>query len=118
MSNMGKSLELNPVHNLLPEIARGEAGGATPTPRSPMPPVLPQQLPAVEVPMGPLPERRREYFTPEYAGRFSCIGSACEDTCCTGWGVPIDRQTFEKYAANETMSAHVGKLIVLNSKPN
>jgi lysine-N-methylase len=32
-----------------------------------------------------------------YAESFRCIGSACEDTCCQGWGVPIDQATFEKY---------------------
>jgi lysine-N-methylase len=34
---------------------------------------------------------------PEYAEEFRCIGSACEDTCCQGWGVPVDRATYEKY---------------------
>jgi lysine-N-methylase len=34
---------------------------------------------------------------PEYSERFRCIGSACEDTCCIGWGVPIDQATYEKY---------------------
>ncbi len=34
---------------------------------------------------------------PTYADSFRCIGSACEDTCCQGWAVPIDRQTYEKY---------------------
>jgi len=28
---------------------------------------------------------------------FRCIGAACEDTCCKGWGVPVDRETWEKY---------------------
>jgi lysine-N-methylase len=26
---------------------------------------------------------------------FRCIGSACEDTCCQGWNVLIDRGAFE-----------------------
>jgi lysine-N-methylase len=34
---------------------------------------------------------------PRYASRFNCIGSACEDTCCGGWGVPIDKKTFKAY---------------------
>jgi lysine-N-methylase len=34
---------------------------------------------------------------PKYADSFRCIGSACEDTCCAGWTVPIDRATWEKY---------------------
>ena len=32
-----------------------------------------------------------------YAQRFRCIGSACEDNCCQGWGVPIDQAACEKY---------------------
>jgi lysine-N-methylase len=34
---------------------------------------------------------------PKYADSFRCIGSACEDTCCAGWTVPIDRATWKKY---------------------
>ena len=33
----------------------------------------------------------------DYAHRFRCIGSDCEDTCCQGWGVPIDQVAYEKY---------------------
>lgn len=32
-----------------------------------------------------------------YAESFRCIGSACEETCCQGWNVPIDQATYEKY---------------------
>ncbi len=32
-----------------------------------------------------------------YAEGFRCIGSACEDTCCAGWTVPIDRATWQNY---------------------
>lgn len=28
---------------------------------------------------------------------FSCIGSECEDSCCTGWKIFIDRFTYKKY---------------------
>lgn len=34
---------------------------------------------------------------PAYADQFRCIGSACEDTCCGGWSVPIDQPAFEVY---------------------
>ena len=37
-------------------------------------------------------------ISPNYAEKFQCIGSACEDTCCQGWNVPIDRGTYENYA--------------------
>lgn len=36
---------------------------------------------------------------PEYSRRFRCIGGACEQTCCTGWKVPVDRAAMAKYAA-------------------
>lgn len=39
---------------------------------------------------------------PAYSERFRCIGSACEDSCCVGWGVSIDRATYEKYRAIPT----------------
>ena len=32
-----------------------------------------------------------------YAEGFRCIGSACEDTCCHGWRVPVDRNTYLRY---------------------
>jgi len=34
---------------------------------------------------------------PTYAKRFRCIGPACEETCCVGWNVPVDRGSYEKY---------------------
>lgn len=41
--------------------------------------------------------RRSRMLLPEYSESFRCIGPACEDTCCAGWGVPIDRVAYEKY---------------------
>jgi len=32
-----------------------------------------------------------------YLQSFTCTGSQCEDTCCFGWGVNIDKRTFAKY---------------------
>jgi lysine-N-methylase len=35
---------------------------------------------------------------PRYLGRFRCIGSACEDHCCGGWGgIDVDPPTAEAY---------------------
>jgi lysine-N-methylase len=34
---------------------------------------------------------------PRYTQRFRCTGSACEDTCCVGWSVQIDKKTFKAY---------------------
>jgi lysine-N-methylase len=38
-------------------------------------------------------------LVPQYVARFACIGGACEDTCCNGWQVPVDEETFKKYRA-------------------
>ena len=43
------------------------------------------------------PVRRLQALVPLYAERFSCIGSECEDTCCAGWRVTIDKKTFKTY---------------------
>ena len=34
---------------------------------------------------------------PSYAGLFRCIGSSCEDTCCGGWDIPVDKITYQEY---------------------
>lgn len=34
---------------------------------------------------------------PRYMKDFHCIGPKCEDNCCIGWDVDIDKQTFKKY---------------------
>lgn len=39
----------------------------------------------------------REILIPEYLKNFSCIGAKCEDTCCAGWKVTVDKATFQKY---------------------
>ena len=36
---------------------------------------------------------------PTYVSRFSCIGGDCEDTCCAGWGVTLDKESFLHYQA-------------------
>ncbi|OMC64226.1 lysine-N-methylase [Paenibacillus odorifer] len=42
-------------------------------------------------------EKKRIVLVPAYLEKFSCIGSDCEDTCCIGWNVDIDRKTYKKY---------------------
>jgi lysine-N-methylase len=34
---------------------------------------------------------------PHPYGAFRCIGADCEDTCCVGWAVNVDRSTYEAY---------------------
>jgi len=41
--------------------------------------------------------RQTRLIRPSFAERFQCVGSACEETCCQEWNVPIDQATYEKY---------------------
>lgn len=34
---------------------------------------------------------------PDYFNKFKCIASECEDTCCAGWEIVIDNETYKKY---------------------
>lgn len=34
---------------------------------------------------------------PQYGNAFHCIGALCETTCCQGWGILVDKATYEKY---------------------
>ncbi len=38
-----------------------------------------------------------KYRVPSYFDQFTCIGGACEDTCCAGWYLPVDEATYKKY---------------------
>lgn len=46
-------------------------------------------------------KKTRTILTPEYMNKFQCIGSACEDTCCAGWQVDIDKRTYQKYRSTK-----------------
>ncbi|QHI70992.1 flagellin lysine-N-methylase [Aminipila terrae] len=39
----------------------------------------------------------REVLQAEYVSKFQCIASKCEDTCCCGWRVAIDEESYKKY---------------------
>jgi lysine-N-methylase len=43
---------------------------------------------------------KSEMLSPRYAAQFQCIGPRCEDNCCTGWRVTIDRKTYAAYKAS------------------
>lgn len=43
------------------------------------------------------PKRVLTALVPRYVSRFSCIGPECEDNCCTGWRVTLDKRTFTAY---------------------
>ncbi len=62
---------------------------------------IPVQTIAVRVRVLPRCQERRlsqaPRISPNYVDRFLCIGPACEDTCCQGWGIPIDRAAYENF---------------------
>lgn len=37
---------------------------------------------------------------PAYLPRFTCIAGDCEDTCCAGWNIPLDKASFLRYQAS------------------
>ena len=37
------------------------------------------------------------YTYPDYYKEFQCIANQCEDTCCAGWQIVIDKDTLKKY---------------------
>lgn len=52
---------------------------------------------------------------PRFAERFRCIGPRCEDTCCSGWTVYVDKKTYKAYRkeavpALEPMVANMARL--------
>ena len=41
--------------------------------------------------------KTRKLLQPQYVSQFQCIGPACEDSCCIGWRVQIDKDTYKRY---------------------
>jgi lysine-N-methylase len=48
---------------------------------------------------------------------FRCIGADCEDTCCTGWGITVDRHTYDKYqnCSDTELRSPLHELITINA---
>lgn len=55
---------------------------------------------------------------PRHFAGFRCLGADCEDTCCDGWAVAIDKPTYEKYqrCSDPQWRASFQKLIGINPK--
>lgn len=43
---------------------------------------------------------KRVVLIPEYIEKFNCIGPECEDSCCIGWRVNLDKKTYQNYKKN------------------
>jgi lysine-N-methylase len=54
---------------------------------------------------------------PAFYGAFQCIGAACEDTCCEGWGVSVDKATYEKYqnCSGSELSPKLEQLVTIKT---
>ena len=37
------------------------------------------------------------FFSPNYMTSFKCIGKDCIDSCCSGWRIDIDEETYKNY---------------------
>jgi lysine-N-methylase len=54
---------------------------------------------------------------PRHFDAFHCIGADCEDTCCIGWIVHVDKPTYEKYRTSDAeCGSSLGTLITINEK--
>lgn len=41
--------------------------------------------------------KMRKILQPQYVGKFKCLGPTCEDNCCIGWRVQIDKESYQRY---------------------
>lgn len=42
------------------------------------------------------------YIKPDFFDKFKCIASKCTDSCCIGWEIDVDVETFKKYKTAQT----------------
>ncbi|MED4139340.1 flagellin lysine-N-methylase [Priestia megaterium] len=63
-------------------------------------------------------KKMKKILVPQYLQSFSCIGSDCEDTCCAGWRVDVDKVTYKKYknVKNSILKTTIEKNIKRNRK--
>ena len=57
------------------------------------------------------------FLTPDYMINFKCIGKDCMDSCCTGWNIEIDKETYKNYinSSEKKINSISKKYIVKNS---
>ena len=60
----------------------------------------------------------KEFNTLQYKGydEFSCIGDKCKHTCCAGWRIDIDANTYKKYKLNSYFSKDIMKNNFIENK--
>jgi len=69
-----------------------------------------------QLPVSALRDEAEKSFTqPGHYTQFRCVGAACEDTCCEGWGVFVDKATYHKYqaCADDELGAKLKELVTI-----
>jgi lysine-N-methylase len=58
-------------------------------------------------------------LVPQYMVDFKCIGSECEDSCCIGWRVEIDKRTYQNLTnvPQKTLGDNLKDALVKNEAP-
>ncbi len=59
-----------------------------------------------------------DHLRPQYAKEFRCLGSECEDTCCHGLDVVIDRRAYEKYQYLPGFQPQMQHLVRITMNPS
>lgn len=61
---------------------------------------------------------KKPVMVPDYYQQFRCIGPECEDSCCVGWSVTIDRVSWQRYqkCEHETLAPMFRSVVVENEK--
>ena len=54
-----------------------------------------------------------DHVRPQYAKKFRCIGNKCEDNCCRGWDVIVDKATYQKYQALPALQPYLDEYFEL-----
>ena len=52
---------------------------------------------------------------PDYYEKFQCIANDCNDSCCIGWSISIDKKSYNKY---KKISGEFGKVLNKNISKN
>lgn len=52
---------------------------------------------------------------PDYYEKFQCIANDCNDSCCIGWSISIDKKSYNKY---KKISGEFGKILNKNISKN
>ena len=56
-------------------------------------------------------------WAPKHFREFRCLGADCEDTCCDGWAVTVDKATYEKYehCPDDSWRERFRQLVTINT---